>query len=256
MLRDVAGSYRLAIQETVNHFINWRPSLENIDTLKEEGCWNNDWKATQELIKRRIQANDLSSTSPSLQDVEQIFSGFYFGGEPSGDSREWKGFIRNEPLLVNQDFFKQLTLNGFHWGFISGAEPPSANFVLRTRLGLENPPLIAMGEAPDKPDPTGFIRLATQMIKGPLGHKVPPIAYIGDTVADVLTVQQARKVFPDQNFISLAIAPPHLHSHKNQAFRLSYEKKLKKAGADKILKKTSDILKIVINWETFLKEDK
>ena len=74
VLRDVAGSYRLAIKETVNHFSNWKPSLENIDNLKAEGCWNNDWKASQELIKRHQKGmGDGKDFTPSLQEIERIF---------------------------------------------------------------------------------------------------------------------------------------------------------------------------------------
>ena len=249
VLRDVAGSYRLAIQETVNHFSAWRPTLENIDDLKAEGCWNNDWKASQELIKRYQEQQGLLKFTPSLEEIEKIFSRFYFGGEPDGNNQDWKGFIKNELLLVNKDFFKQLTLQGYVWGFVSGAETPSAKFILENRLGLINPPLIAMGDAPDKPDPTGFLRLANELVGKPLGIGVKPIAYLGDTVADVLTIQHARTKVPDQIFLSLAVAPPHLHTHEQQIARKEYENSLKLAGADIILKTTNELLSKLTNWE-------
>ena len=44
MIRDVGGSYRKAIVETVHHYCGQRPSPESIDALKAEGCWNNDWE--------------------------------------------------------------------------------------------------------------------------------------------------------------------------------------------------------------------
>ena len=249
VLRDVAGSYRLAIQETVNHCCNWRPSLDNIDNLKSEGTWNNDWKASQEIIRRYQASKGLPEKEHSLEKIMQVFSSFYFGGDPYGDHRQWKGFIRNEPLLVNQDFFKQLTRQNLLWGFVSGAEAASAKFVLETRLGLQSPPLIAMGDAPDKPDPTGLLRLSTMLAGRSLGKGVPPIAYLGDTVADVLTIQQARKIIPDQTFISLALAPPHIHKQNNDVALLKYEHLLKKAGADKILKCTTEVLKLSNEWQ-------
>ena len=250
VLRDVAGSYRLAIQETVNHFIKWRPSLENIDVLKAEGCWNNDWKASQELIKRYQEQQRLSSNTPSLKEIEKIFSSFYFGGDPEGDSQEWKGFIKNEPLLVNQDFFQKLTQQNFVWGFISGAEPSSAKFVLENRLKLTNPPLIAMGDAPDKPNPSGLLKLARILADKPLGQGVPPIAYLGDTVADVLTIQKAQRQVPNQKFLSLAVAPPHLHKPEHIAAREEYENTLKTAGASRILKNTNELLTITDQWNS------
>ncbi len=242
VLRDVAGSYRLAIQETVNHFSSWRPTLQNIDNLKAEGCWNNDWKASQELIKRYQKTTKASKSTPDLKEIEKVFSGFYFGGDPNGDPQKWSGFITNEPLLINPSFFNELHLLGVQFGFVSGAEPQSAKFVLETRLGLQNPPLIAMGDAPEKPDPAGFIQLSSHLAGQTLGHGVPPVAYLGDTVADVLMIHQARKRVPKQKFVSLAVAPPHLHGHAKKKARLDYENSLKKAGSDKILKYTAEVL--------------
>ena len=122
------------------------------------------------------------------------------------DQASGRGY-RREPLLVDAGFFATLSERKVRWGFVSGAEPPSARFVLQQRLGLEDPPLIAMGDAPDKPDPTGMIRLAKALGADSEGTQV---AYLGDTVADVHTVIQARERWPEQRFVSLAVAPPHL----------------------------------------------
>ena len=241
VIRDVASSYRRAIQESVNYFCNWKPSIKEIDSLKNEGCWNNDWDASLELIKRYKKESGKSEGIPHKKSLIQIFNDFYFGGDPNGKSSKWNGFIQNEPLLVNKELFKNLSLQGINWGFVSGAERVSAEFVLEERLGLKNPPLIAMGEAPDKPDPTGFIRLAKQITKKELGKSLPPICYIGDTVADILTIKNAKLLIPDQKFISIGIAPPHLHRKENKFERLEYEKKLYQAGADQIIKLTIDL---------------
>ena len=242
VIRDVGKSYRLAIQETVYHFSLWRPTIKDIDELKTEGIWNNDWDASLELIKRYCKKKETQKRLiPSRDNLIEVFNGFYFGGDPNGDINSWKGFIKNEPLLINKEFFNTLTDKGFLWGFISGAEPPSAKFVLETRLCLHNPPLIAMGDAPDKPDPTGLIQLAVQLIGGSLGKDVPPIFYIGDTVADVLTVVNAQNKIPNQKFISFAISPPHLHGEESKSARLRYETMLRNAGAEMILQSLNDL---------------
>jgi len=252
VLRDVTSSYRLAIQETVNHFSGWRPTLRNIDNLKAEGSWNNDWKASHELISRRQASEEISKCTPNLEEVIKVFNHFYFGGDPTGNSQEWKGFIKNEPLLVNQDFFQVLTQEGFKWGFVSGAESSSAKFILEERLSLKNPPLISMEDAPDKPNPTGLLKLSNQLAGKSLGKDMPPIAYLGDTVADIQTIKEARRENPEQIFISLAVAPPHLHDHKELKERRKYESILQKAGADLILQKTTDILKEIQSWESIV----
>jgi HAD superfamily phosphatase len=170
VIRDVGGSYRRAIVETVQHYSGVRPEPSAIDALKAEGCWNNDWDASLELLRRSGLAQ-----LPAFEALVEVFNGFYFGGDPEGDPGAWQGFIGTEPLLVEPSFFEELSGAGVVWGFVSGAEPPSARFVLEQRLGLNNPPLIAMGDAPDKPDPTGFLRLAAEL-SGGLGSGGRPVA--------------------------------------------------------------------------------
>ena len=247
VIRDVTNSYRMAIQETVNYFSEWRPSIEDIDSIKSEGCWNNDWDLSLEMINRHVQNNHLSFSVPTRKILIECFENFYFGGDPNHDSSEWSGFIKNETLLVKKTLFDELSQRRIGWGFVSGAELPSAKFVLEQRLGLSTSPLIAMGEAPDKPDPTGFISLSSKLSKLPLGISNSPIAYIGDTVADVKTVINARINIPDQKFISLAIAPPHLHEDSFLEKRLKYEAELRKAGADLIIKSMDNFKKETVN---------
>jgi HAD superfamily phosphatase len=230
VIRDVAGSYRRALAETVHHYSGWRPDPACIDALKGEGVWNNDWQASLELLRRRG-----LSPLPDFDALVSVFSRYYFGGDPQSDPSGWEGFIRAERLLVDHDFFTQLGREGIAWGFVSGAEPASACFVLEQRLGLRNPPLIAMGDAPDKPDPTGLLRLA-RLLGGEHGALAPPVAYLGDTVADVLTVLNARLACPERRFLSLAVAPPHLHS--DPPARLRYEQGLARAGADAVVSRT------------------
>ena len=137
--------------------------------------------------------------------------------------------------------------NGIIWGFVSGAESASAKFVLEKRLGLKSPPLISMGDAPDKPDPQGFIYLSKKLLGNKLGGSNLPIAYVGDTIADVNTVINARKVIPSQKFISIGIAPPHLHLKSRSTERNSYETNLKNAGADLILNSIYELKNINLN---------
>ena len=246
VIRDVTNSYRLAIQETVNFYTGWRPSIEDIDSIKSEGCWNNDWDLSLEMINRHVQKNNLSITPPTRKKLIKCFENFYFGGDPNHDFDEWSGFIKNETLLVKKKLFEELTRLRIGWGFISGAELPSAKFVLKQRLGLTSVALIAMGDAPEKPDPSGLISLSSKLSQQPLGISNPPIAYIGDTVADVKTVLNARIKIPDQQFISLAISPPHLQLYSNREKRLRYEAKLLNAGADLILQSLKNLDNAII----------
>ncbi len=247
VIRDVSQSYRLAVQHTVRKFCGWLPNNKEIDSLKSEGCWNNDWDVSLELIKRHIDLKGLSTKIPFQKDLIKEFNNFYFGDVPSSNPKNWNGFIRNETLLVDKKLFERLSELEIAWGFVSGAETASAKFVLENRIGLKKPPLIAMEDAPEKPDPTGLIHLSEILMSEPLGVSAPPIAYLGDTVADVLTVMEARKELPTQKFISLAVAPPHLHSIENLSDRRFYETQLKNAGADEILSSTNDFVDCFLN---------
>ena len=220
----------------MQHYCGWQPSADAIDALKAEGAWNNDWDCSLELLRRH------GAELPDRTALIEVFSGFYFGGDPEGDPSQWTGFIGDEPLLVNASFFTTLSQQKVRWGFVSGAEPPSARFVLQQRLGLQDPPLIAMGDAPDKPDPTGLIHLAKAL---GADTEEAQVAYLGDTVADVNTVVQARKRWPEQQFVSLAVVPPHLQSEEQAPARRIYEQQLMEAGADLVLNSTAALL----NWE-------
>tara|TARA_Y100001978_G_scaffold185706_1_gene184898 strand:+ start:2377 stop:3165 length:789 start_codon:yes stop_codon:yes gene_type:complete len=241
VIRDVTNSYRLSVKKTVANFCKWEPTTFDIDELKNEGIWNNDWDLSLELIKRFMMKNNSTSTLPSRADIIKNFEKLYFGCDPEKNHIHWSGFIKNEKILVDKDLFDILTTNGIKWGFVSGAEQASAKFILENRLKLKNPPLIAMGDAPDKPNPEGFLRLAKNLLDNDIGHNCPPIAYVGDTIADVQTVNNSRKLFPTQKFISIAISPPHLQIKSNIKKRLQYESKLKAAGANLIIQSINEI---------------
>ncbi|MXW40570.1 MAG: TIGR01548 family HAD-type hydrolase [Synechococcus sp. SB0668_bin_15] len=244
VIRDVGRSYRLAVTETVAHFSGWRPTPETIDALKAEGRWNNDWDASLELLRRR-QYQQPSLPLPSREAVVEVFSGLYFGREDGGavsqEPHRWTGLIRQEPLLVDGAFFAALSEAGIGWGVVSGAEPSSARHVLMERLGLPDPPLVAMGDAPDKPDPTGLLQLAEELAatsRTPLSHL--PMGYVGDTVADVLTVIHARRQQPRLRCKALGVAPPHVAA-AGAAVRSAYHQQLLAAGADAVIGATAEL---------------
>ena len=244
VIRSVENSYRLSLKKTVYKFSGWEPSYIDIDNAKNEGIWNNDWDLSLELIKRCITKENLNLEIPSREAIVKCFEKFYFGGDPNQDSKNWSGFITNEDLLVDKKFFDSLKKNGIIWGFVSGAESASAKFILEKRLGLKSPPLICMGDAPDKPDPKGFINLSKKLIGDKLGESNIPIAYVGDTIADINTVINARKEIPSQKFISIGLAPPHLHLKSRLKERNSYETNLRNAGADLIINSINDLKNI------------
>jgi HAD superfamily phosphatase len=220
VIRDVSSSYHRALADTVEHFTDqsYRPTALDIVKLKSEGIWNNDWEASFELIRRFMVERSL----PCAVNFEQVVD--YFQRCYRGD--DWNGYIQNEPLLVNQSYFNHLTEAGISWGFFSGASRASATFVL-DRLNIVNPVLVAMEDAPGKPDPTGLF-LAIEKLRSVSDR----VIYVGDTVADMLTINRAREVDPGLRFWAIGVIPPHVEDTS------AYGRMLQQKGADLVLEST------------------
>jgi HAD superfamily phosphatase len=238
VIRDVGGSYRLALADTVEHFTDgsYRPTATRIDELKEEGIWNNDWEASQELIYRYFEQRG-QNRSASNFDYQKIVA--YFQTKYRGtDSINWNGYICNEPLLATPEYFDSLTTANIPWGFFSGATKGSADYVLKRRLGLNEPVLVAMDDAPGKPNPQGLFMAVEQLVtKMPTIDDKMPLIYVGDTVADMYTIGKARTTETKRQLFAVGIIPPHVQSDRIEAYTAS----LSQAGANIVLNNVKDL---------------
>ncbi|WP_071190334.1 TIGR01548 family HAD-type hydrolase [Trichormus sp. NMC-1] len=237
VIRDVGGSYRRALADTVEHFTDqaYRPTPVDIDNLKSEGIWNNDWEASQEFIYRYLETQGQNRAQLQL-DYEIIVT--YFQTRYRGtDSENWNGYICNEPLLAQPSYFQQLTQSGICWGFFSGATRGSATYVLEKRLGLQSPVLIAMEDAPGKPDPTGLFATISVLENG-LDQK-PTVVYVGDTVADMYTVEKARNLDNSRTWLAVGVLPPHVQETAPR--RDAYAETLIQAGANIVLSNVQEL---------------
>lgn len=134
VVRDVAGSYRRALADTVEQFTEgqYRPAMADIDALKSEGCWNNDWKASEELVYRFYQERGVEPPTLDYDALVDFFQGRYRG-------ENFSGYIQEEPLLMTAAYLETLTQADIAWGFFSGATRGSAQYVLEHRMGLPAP---------------------------------------------------------------------------------------------------------------------
>jgi HAD superfamily phosphatase len=232
VLRDVGGSYRRALADTVEQFTHgaYRPTAADIDRLKGEGRWNNDWEGSQELIYRYFESQGKVRSQLNL-DYDEIVAFFQsrYRGPNQGDASQWTGYITQEPLLVDAAYFDQLTAAGIAWGFFSGATRGSACFVLEQRLGLVNPLLIAMEDAPGKPDPAGLFAVVNELEGDHPDRVTLPVAYAGDTVADMQTVRAAQAADPERRWVGVGVLPPHVQV--DAAYAEQYRQSLLEAGA-------------------------
>jgi HAD superfamily phosphatase len=255
VVRDVGNSYRRALADTVEYFTAgaYRPSQMDIDTLKGEGIWNNDWEASQELVYRFFETQ--ATADPALPagavaiwpeqagrggvkidylKLVAFFQSRYRGPDPV----HWTGYICDEPLLFQADYLNNLTQEGILWGFFSGATRGSASYVLEKRLGLQTPVLVAMEDAPGKPDPTGLFATVDRL-EQPAGLVETPVLYLGDTVADMYTVQQARAQQPQRSWVAVGVLPPHAQETAERSQK--YAQALQQAGADVVFSKAQEL---------------
>lgn len=237
VVRDVGGSYRRALADTVEYFTDeaYRPSQVNIDNLKSEGIWNNDWEASQELIYRyfETQGKTRSQVELNYQTLVAFFQSRYRGTDPN----HFTGYIRDEPLLLQPSYLEQLTAAGILWGFFSGATRASATYILEKRLGLHSLVLVAMEDAPGKPDPTGLIATVRQLEQQV--DSLTPVIYVGDTVADMYTVEKARSLYPNRSWIGVGILPPHVLTDPERCH--AYASTLLAAGAAVIFSNVEEL---------------
>ncbi|MBD1887928.1 TIGR01548 family HAD-type hydrolase [Coleofasciculus sp. FACHB-SPT9] len=252
VVRDVGGSYRRALADTVEEFTEgaYRPTPEEIDHLKLEGMWNNDWEASQELVYRYFESVGQKRSQLNLD--YDVLVAFFQSRYRGPDPHHWTGYICDEPLLLQPSYLEQLTAAGILWGFFSGATRGSANYVLEQRLGLKSPLLIAMEDAPGKPDPTGLFAAVQAMEERSSVPPSTPVIYVGDTVADIYTIEKARSLsvspgeslHPDRRWIAVGILPPHVQ--ENQQQRDAYANALKAAGAAAIFSNVQELTPVQI----------
>jgi HAD superfamily phosphatase len=246
VIRDVGGSYRRALADTVEHFTHqvYRPTDVDIDNLKSEGIWNNDWEGSQELIYRHFvsQGKTREQLQLNYQKIVAYFQSRYRGTDPEN----WNGYICNEPLLLKPSYLEELTQADISWGFFSGATRGSATYVLEKRLGLKSPVLIAMEDAPGKPDPTGLFATISLLENG--RDKKQRVIYVGDTVADMHTVQKAKVLDNSRTWIGVGVLPPHVQ--ETTARRDAYTETLIKAGAKIVFSNVQELTPGKIqDWE-------
>ncbi|MGK7906202.1 MAG: TIGR01548 family HAD-type hydrolase [Synechococcus sp.] len=244
VIRDVGNSYRRALADTVEEYTGrllsnpWRPSNFEIDELKREGVWNNDWEGSREFIARTWEKakGDRASLPLNFEEMVAFFQSRYRGRGDNPDA--WDGYINDEPLLVSPRYFEELTAAGIHWGFFSGATRGSAHYILTRRLQLQDPILYAMEDGPEKPDPTGLFRVVEQLEQR-AGLNLAGIVYCGDTSSDMQALAAAKQQQLERRWKAVGVVPPHLW--KEPARQAEHVAMMGDRGADIVLTSVSKL---------------
>ncbi|MDD4202811.1 MAG: HAD hydrolase-like protein, partial [Candidatus Omnitrophica bacterium] len=116
VLVDVRASYLTAIKKTVENISSQKVSDKDIQDLKDQGGFNNDWVVTKELLK--IRGYDMS-----FEDIIDEFQSIYKG-------KNFDGLINNETWLLDKVLIENLS-KAYKLGIITGRPRPETEHTLK-----------------------------------------------------------------------------------------------------------------------------
>ncbi|WP_144393453.1 aminotransferase class I/II-fold pyridoxal phosphate-dependent enzyme [Pleionea sediminis] len=214
VLIDTSTSYDNAIKATVKEFTGKSISDDDINRLRSQGGFNNDWVLSKALISENNQEIDLST-------VIECFQGYYLG-------KENDGFIANETILVSEELSKSLETRQQTIGIVTGrpgAEALIGQANIAERFSYwENAFRMSDDDVEkSKPDPEGIIQLKRQ-------NKAMSSWMVGDTPDDIKAALGSD---------SLAIG-----------IGLENENALLDAGADLVVDSVNDLIDLFITQPT------
>jgi HAD superfamily phosphatase len=176
VLVDVTESYRETISRTVEHFTGRPISRGDIQDLKNQGGFNDDWKLSHHVIASR-------GVEVEFQRVVDYFQEIFHGkdGEP--------GLILRERWLARDGLLERLS-ERYRLAVFTGRLRWEAGVTLqRFAPQLEFDPVVGMEEVEQlKPHPDGLLCI----LKLAAGKQV---WYVGDTVDDARCARAAGASF-------------------------------------------------------------
>ncbi len=216
VLVDVSASYRRAIEETAKLFTG-RPVAEGaIQTYKNRGGFNDDWKLTYQIIRD-------AGVEARFEDVVEAFQIRYRG-------RTWDGFINDEPALVPTETLSALQARGLVMGVATGRPRDEAAWTIRKR-GWEPffSVLVAMEDqqGKGKPDPFCLLHALEELQRFGHAADASEAVYVGDTGDDMIAARAA-------GMTGIGMTPPYLDG-------AAHADVLRRAGARVVLTDGRDL---------------
>ncbi len=183
VLVDVRNSYRLAIKKTVEYYCQQEVHPGEIQELKNESGFNNDWDLTEELLNRK------NITIPREKIID-TFQSYYWGSR--GD-----GLIQSETWLMDNDLLEALS-GQYKLSVFTGRPRMEAEFVLNKNQAIQYfRPIVAMEDVSQgKPNPEGLHSICQSLNINPYQS-----VYFGDTFDDVRTAVAGDS-------LAVAVIPP------------------------------------------------
>ncbi len=174
VLVDVRPSYRRTIAEVTRAFTGETPSQREIQALKDEGGYNDDWKLTHMLLRRRGQ-------KVSLRRIKRLFQRIYLG-------KKFDGRIADERLMIRPSLFRALARKA-PLAIFTGRQRPEARHTLeKFGLWLCVSQTVCTGECVPKPHPDGLHKIIRRF-------PARRVIYLGDNIDDAISSRRAGAEF-------------------------------------------------------------
>jgi len=213
VLVDVSESYLVAIQKTVEFYLNVPVTMSQIQEYKNRGGLNNDWDLTECILKEK-------GTNIAKQTIIDVFQEFYLG-------EDFNGLIKSEKWLLKKTVLEQIA-SRYQTGIVTGRPRMETSYVLQ-RFDVAGcfSVVITMEDVPsdkNKPDPYG-IELALKNLSSDLAH------YFGDTVDDMVAATKA------------GVTPVGVVSPRSDA--VMQREVLLRHGASQVLDSINDVMEVL-----------
>jgi HAD superfamily phosphatase len=277
VLVDVSESYRRAIVETIEVVHGESFGRADMQSFKEAGGFNDDWELTSaaalyvlarreglglpieeltdaiaatggglagaETVVRNALAPDECERAFAAWDRErlrEVFQQLYLGTDLYADLEDEEpesaiagaGFINDERVLAERATLEFLA-ESFRVGVVTGRPAAEADIAL-SRVGLDVPNehrFTMDSPVSGKPDPAALVALAKRL-------DVSRVLFVGDTLDDVRTAQNAAEADPDREYSGIGVLTG---GHSGETGR----EKFARAGADEVLGSLNELPSIL-----------
>jgi len=171
VLVDVTESYRETIVQTVEHFTGMTLTNEQIQDIKNQGGFNDDWKLSHHVVRE-------AGHDVSFETVKEHFQKLFLGANGT------PGLILREQWIARPGTLEKLA-GEFRLAVFTGRPRAEAQLTLdRFAPGLTFEPIVGMYDVVNhKPAPDGLLSMGDAAY------------YVGDSIDDARSARAAKVPF-------------------------------------------------------------
>ncbi|MEP1740612.1 MAG: aminotransferase class I/II-fold pyridoxal phosphate-dependent enzyme [Kangiellaceae bacterium] len=145
VLIDTSGSYDQSVLATVKALSGRNISVDDIESLRRQGGFNNDWVLSRQLLLNL-------DVDVSLEKVTDVFQTIYLGENNDG-------LVNNETPLINQSFVSKINQSNKNFTIVTG-RPKKEALAGQAFVNLSSLELISLDDVQQgKPSPEGIQKL-------------------------------------------------------------------------------------------------